>query len=270
MDEAGTGPSIVFLPALSSISTRTEMCPLFDRLAPEFRVSTVDWPGFGDLPRGRLEWSPEMLSAFLDWFLSEIVAPPHVVVAAGHAASYALYHAAFRPGTIKRLVLIAPTWRGPLPTMMGGQRPWFTRLRGAVDHWAIGPLVYRLNVSRFVMIRMAQDHVYEDPSWLSGDRLAAKLAVTRAPGARYASVRFVTGALDRVESRAAFLDLARGANVPMLVIYGDRTPPRSRAEMEALAGAPGVELKLLPHGKLLIHEEFPDAAVATIRSFLVL
>ena len=142
MDEAGTGPSIVFLPALSSISTRTEMCPLFDRLAPEFRVSTVDWPGFGDLPRGRLEWSPEMLSAFLDWFLSEIVAPPHVVVAAGHAASYALYHAAFRPGTIKRLVLIAPTWRGPLPTMMGGQRPWFTRLRRAVDHWAIGPLVF--------------------------------------------------------------------------------------------------------------------------------
>ena len=148
--------------------------------------------------------------------------------------------------------------------MMGGQRPWFTRLRGAVDHWAIGPLVYRLNVSRFVMIRMAQDHVYEDPSWLSGDRLAAKLAVTRAPGAWYASVRFVTGALDRVESRAAFLDLARGANVPMLVIYGDRTPPRSRAEMEGLAAAPGVELKLLLHGKLLIHEEFPDAAVATI------
>jgi hypothetical protein len=72
MGEAGTGPSMVLLPALSSISTRVEMCPLFDRLAPEFRVSTVDWPGFGDLPRGRVDWSPEMLSAFLDWFLSEI------------------------------------------------------------------------------------------------------------------------------------------------------------------------------------------------------
>src|SRR6516162_4251913 len=64
MDEAGTGPSIVFLPALSSISTRTEMCPLFDRLAPEFRVSTVDWPGFGDLPRGRLEGTTEVLLVF--------------------------------------------------------------------------------------------------------------------------------------------------------------------------------------------------------------
>lgn len=245
------------------------MRPLLNRLAPEFRVSTVDWPGFGDLARARVDWSPEMLSAFLDWFLSEIVAPPHVVVAAGHAAAYAMYQAAHRRGTIERLVLIAPTWRGPLPTMMGGQRRWFNRIRAAVDHWGVGPLLYRLNVSRFVVTRMAREHVYEDPAWLSGNRLSAKLAVTRAPGARYASVRFVSGALDRIESRAAFLDLARRANVPTLVIYGDQTPLRSRAEMEAFAGVPGIELKLLPHGKLAIHEEFPEPVAATIRSFLI-
>ena len=144
MDEAGSGPSVVLLPALSSISTRAEMRPLFERLAPEFRVSTVDWPGFGDLRRARTDWSPEILSAFLNWFLNEIVAPPHVFVAAGHAASYALYQAAYRHGTIERLVLIAPTWRGPLPTMMGGQRPWFTRIRAAVDHWGLRQATERL------------------------------------------------------------------------------------------------------------------------------
>jgi len=268
MDEAGTGPSVVLLPALSSISTRAEMRPLFETLAPEFRVSSVDWPGFGDLVRRRTDWSPAILSAFLDWFLSEIVAPPHIVVAAGHAASYALYQAAYRRDTIERLVLIAPTWRGPLPTMMGGQRPWFAHIRVVVDHWAIGPLLYRLNMSRFVVTRMAREHVYEDPGWLSGDRLSAKLAVTRTSGARHASVRFVSGALDRVESRAAFLDLARRADLPILVIYGDHTPPRSRAEMEALAEVPGAELKLLPHGKLSIHEEFPVPVADTIKSFL--
>ena len=126
-------------------------------------------------------------------------------MAAGHAASYALYQAAYRHGTIERLVLIAPTWRGPLPTMMGGQRPWFAHIRVVVDHWAIGPLLYRLNMSRFVVTRMAREHVYEDPGWLSGDRLSAKLAVTRTSGARHAAVRFVSGALDRVESRAPFL-----------------------------------------------------------------
>ena len=268
MDEAGSGPSVVLLPALSSISTRAEMRPLFETLAPEFRVSTVDWPGFGDLVRLRTDWSPEILSAFLDWFLSEVVAPPHLVVAAGHAASYALYQAAYRHGTIERLVLIAPTWRGPLPTMIGGQRPWFAHVRVIVDHWGIGPLLYRLNMSRFVVTRMAREHVYEDPGWLSGDRLSAKLAVTRTPGARHASVRFVSGALDRVESRAAFLDLARRADLPILVIYGDQTPPRSRAEMEALAEVPGAELRLLPHGKLSIHEEFPESVAGAVKSFL--
>jgi pimeloyl-ACP methyl ester carboxylesterase len=268
MDEAGSGRSIVLLPALSSISTRKEMQPLFDRLTPAFRVSTVDWPGFGDLARPRANWSPDAMSAFLNWFLGEIVPPPHMIVAAGHAATYALYQASYQPGTIERLVLIAPTWRGPLPTMMGGQRPWFARIRDAVDLPGLGSILYQLNVSRFVVSKMAREHVYSDPGWLSGDRLAAKLAVTRAPGARYASVRFVSGGLDRVESRAAFLDLARRVKVPILVVYGDQTPLKSRAEMEALVELPNVRVDRLAKGKLAIHEELPEAVASAITPFL--
>jgi pimeloyl-ACP methyl ester carboxylesterase len=268
MDEAGSGRSVVLLSALSTISTRAEMRPLFDRLATDFHVVTVDWPGFGDLARPTVDWTPDALSAFLNWFLSEIVTPPHTVVAAGHAASYALWQAVYHAGTIARLILIAPTWRDPFPTMMGGQRPWFARIRAAVDHRGIGPLLYRLNVSRFVVAKMAREHVYSDPNRLSGDRLAAKLAVTRAAGARHASVRFVTGGLDLVANRDAFLDLAQRASVPILLIYGDQTPARSRSEMEALSALPNVSVKRLPAGKLSIHEEFPDAVVKVITPFL--
>ena len=268
MDEAGSGRSVVLLPALSSISTRREVRPLFERLSSQFRVATVDWPGFGDRPRPRDDWSPDILSAFLNWFLSEVVSPPHVVVAAGHASTYALHQVVDRPGTITRLVLIAPTWRGPLPTMMGGARPWFARVRAAVDHPIVGPPLYRLNVSRFVVKRMAREHVYSDPDWLAGKRLAEKLAVTRAPGARHGSVRFVTGALDRVESRMSFLDLAERADVPILAVYGNETPPRSRAEMEALIELPKVRVTRLVKGKLAVHEELPDGIVSAIMPFL--
>jgi hypothetical protein len=58
MDDAGNGPTVVLLPALSSISTREEMRPLFDRLAPNFRVVTVDWPGFGNQARPQIDWTP--------------------------------------------------------------------------------------------------------------------------------------------------------------------------------------------------------------------
>jgi len=269
VDEAGSGASVVLLPALSTISTRLEMRPLFDRLVPHFHVVTVDWPGFGDQPRPREEWSPELLSAFLNWFLSHIVAPPHTVIAAGHAATYALCQTVLRPGTIDRLVLVAPTWRGPLPTMMGGKRAWFSRVRAAIDHPVVGPLLYRLNVCRYLITRMAREHVYSDPDWLDGDRLAAKLAVTHAPGARHSSVRFVTGALDRVDNRAAFLDLARRANIPLLLLYGDETPPRSRAEMEALAQLANVQVERIMKGKLAIHEEFPEIVSIAIRQFLM-
>jgi pimeloyl-ACP methyl ester carboxylesterase len=268
MDEAGSGRSVVLLPALSSISTRREMRPLFERLQSRFHVVTVDWPGFGDRPRRRDDWSPEILSAFLNWFLNEIVLPPHAVVAAGHAATYALYQAVHRPGTIERLILIAPTWRGPLPTMMGGARPWFARVRTAIDHPLVGPLLYRLNVSRVVIKKMAREHVYSDPDWLAGNRLAEKLAVTHATGARHASVRFVTGALDRVESRMSFFDLAQRADVPILVVYGDETPPKSRAEMEALTDLPKVRVTRLAKGKLAVHEELPDSVVSAITPFL--
>jgi len=268
LEEAGSGPSVVLLPALSSISTRDEMHPLLTRLASRFRAVAVDWPGFGNRPRPNFDWSPELLSKYLNWFLTEVVRQPHAIVAAGHAATYALYQSVQRPGTTGRLVLIAPTWRGPLPTMMDGQRPWFRRLRAVLDRPVVGSLLYRMNVSQFVVLKMARGHVYEDREWLSGQRLADKLAVTRAPGAKFGGVRFVTGGLDREESRASFLDLARRANVPILVLYGEHTPPKSRAEMEALAEIPGVRIERLRAGKLAVHEEFPELVADAALSFL--
>lgn len=267
LDEVGEGPTALLLPALSSISTRGEMQPLLERLQEHHRVVTVDWPGFGDRPRPNLDYTPAMLQAFLDWLLTEIVPRPALIVAAGHASAYALDHLARHPGTVDRLVLVAPTWRGPFPTMMGGERPWFARIRAAVDAPVLGPALYALNLSGPVIRKMVVGHVYSDPAWLTPERMAAKRAVTSATGARHASVRFVTGGLDRVASRDAFLALAEKAAVPTLVVYGAETPPKSRAEMEALAARPGIESVRLPQGKLSLHEEFPDAVAEAIARF---
>jgi hypothetical protein len=101
----------------------------------------------------------------------------------------------------------------------------------------IGWLLYRLNVNSFVVGKMVAGHVYSDPTWLSGERLIKKRQVMDVPGARYASAAFVTGALDRVSSRADFLVLAARAAVPIFLIYAAETPSRSRSEMDALAAA---------------------------------
>jgi hypothetical protein len=260
---------LLLLPALSSISTRREMRPLQERLASTFATASVDWPGFGDQAKPRVDWRPEAYAAFLDHLVTHVVAKPFATVAAGHAAPYVLAQAAAMPGSMGRLCLVAPTWRGPLPTMMGKRHAAFARIVRAIDHPVLGPLLYRLNVNRFVVRMMARGHVYADPDWLSGSRLAEKLAVTRTAGARHASVRFVAGELDAVQSRAEFLALAERISDPILVLYAGGTPPKSKAEMEALAALPNIRAARLSVGKLAMHEEFPGDVADAISSFLL-
>ena len=261
-DTSGQGPTVLLLPALSSISTRREMWPLQERLSSQYRTVSVDWPGFGDQARPAIDWIPAAYAAFLEYILEAVAPSPHAIIAAGHAATYALAHACARPASLGRLVLVAPTWRGPLPTMMNGRRPFFNQLCKFVDLPVLGPLLHKLNVNGVVVRFMASGHVYADPAWLSGERLREKLAVTRAGGDRFASIRFVTWGLVPIDTREQFLALARQAVIPMLMVYGDQTPPRSRAEMEALATISDMRSVGIPRGKLSLHEEFAAQVVA--------
>ena len=213
--------------------------------------------------------APRPTRRFSPIFLTEVVPHPFATVAAGHAAGYVLVHAADAPGSAGRLCLVAPTWRGPLPTMVGRRLPLFARLGRAGDHPVVGPIVYRLNVNRPVVRMMARGHVYADPGWLNEARMAEKLAVIRAPGARHASIRFVAGELDPVRSREAFLSHAGRVVDPILVVFGAGTPPKSKAEMEVLAALPNVGAARLAMGKLSIHEEYPDEVAAALKPFLV-
>jgi pimeloyl-ACP methyl ester carboxylesterase len=263
----GAGASLLLLPALSSISTRGEMRPLLERLGASFATVAVDWPGFGDAPRPRIAWRPDLYRAFLRFLLTEIVRP-EATIAAGHAAGYVLAQAADDPASTGRLCLLSPTWRGPLPTMTGRRLALFRGLAKAVDLPLIGAALYRLNVNGPVIAMMARGHVYADPAWLTPARMAAKRAVTEAPGARHAAFRFVAGELDPFTDRAGFLRTAGRAGTNILLLYGSQAPRKSKTEIVALGSLANVEGVELPRGKLSFYEEFPDEAAAAIVDFL--
>jgi pimeloyl-ACP methyl ester carboxylesterase len=264
----GAGPTILLLPALSSISTREEMRPLQELLSTSYATLALDWPGFGDEPKPMVDWRPPAYRAFLDHILTQVAPRPFATVAVGHAAAFVLQQAEAAPSSAGALCLVAPTWRGPLPTMSGkpaASFEWFARL---VDLKGIGPIVYALNVNPLVVLMMARGHVYANPNFLTPPKFQEKLRVTRAPGARHASVRFVTGLLDPVKNLNGFLTGARRVSDPILLLYSGQTPRKSRAEMEALAALPQVQRRVLPRGKLAVHEEYPASVEAEIRAFL--
>ena len=56
--------------------------------------------------------------------------------------------------------------------------------------------------------------------------------------------------------------------MPVLVLYGADTPPRSRAEMEALVALPGIHARLLERGALGLAEEQAPVLAPLIEDFL--
>lgn len=265
-DEIGQGPLLLCLPAPSSISTREEMRELAERLAQSHRVVRIDWPGFGDADRHSIRYRPTLESRYLAAFVQRLP-PPIDVIAAGHAAGYLLEAARSVPTRFRRLALLAPTWRGPLPTAMGPHPRLWRALETLVCAPLVGPLVYALNSSRVFVSWMMRRHVYADTAHLTDALIDARVRIAHRPKARFAAAAFVTGGLDPFHSRDSFLEAARACPARIFVAIGERTPTRSLAEMKALAALENVRSMMLP-GSLGFYDEYPDETASAVSRFL--
>jgi pimeloyl-ACP methyl ester carboxylesterase len=193
---------------------------------------------------------------------------PITIVAAGHAAGYALNLAASAPTTVSKLVLVAPTWRGPLPTMVRGQKPWLKGARELIRTPIIGQFLYQLTTTPSFLEFMYRRHVYADVNTLTPEVLKQKRTITQQSGARFGAAAFVTGGIDPYLDRAAAIADLQSLTIPVLVAIGENSPPKSKAEMSALAEVPGVTGCILP-GTLGLHEEYPRELTAQILPFLL-
>lgn len=255
----GAGRPVLLLPAMSTVSTRGELAQLAAKLAAEFQVIALDWPGFGDSDRPPLDYQPALFRQFLQDFVRAQFAEPVAVVAAGHGAGYALMCAELW----SRIVAIAPTWRGPL-AVMGAPEAMRSGVRALVRSPLVGQFLYGLNTRPSFLKWMYRRHVFVDETKLTPDYIDRRYQGTQKPGARFAPAAFVTGGLDPAQSRTEILTTCEALTVPMLAIVAEQAPPSSKAGMEAIAALPHVQSIRLP-GTLGMAEEFArDVAVAIL------
>lgn len=266
-ETAGSGQPMLLLPAFSTVSSRTEMSGLAARLVSRFQVISLDFPGFGDSDRSSLEYSSALYRQFLADFIRDIQPNPITIVAAGHAAGYAISQAARIPDSIAKLILVAPTWRGPFPTMARGQKPWLKSVRDLIRTPIIGQFLYQLNTNPGFLSLMYRRHVYADASHLTADVLTQKRQLTQQPNARFGAAAFVTGGLDPYLDRATAIADLQSLNIPVVIAIGASSPPKSAAEMSALGAVSGVTSFTLP-GTLGLHEEYPSELYTVIEPFL--
>lgn len=102
----GDREPVLVLPAFSTVSSRSELTRLAQQLAAHYHVTVLDWPGFGDSDRLRLDYQPALYQQFLRDFVRDRFAAPIAVVTAGHPAGYVLA----MPAAWSKVALVAPTW----------------------------------------------------------------------------------------------------------------------------------------------------------------
>ncbi|MGF1524311.1 MAG: alpha/beta fold hydrolase [Leptolyngbyaceae cyanobacterium] len=262
----GTGHSVLLLPAFSTVSTRAELKQLADQLRTHFQVIALDWPGFGDSDRGPLNYRPELYRQFLTDFVESELTTPTAVIAVGHAAGYVVQVASQNPGFWSKIGLIAPTWRGPL-AVMGAPKAVRNGVRELVRSPLLGQMLYGLNTRPDFLKWMYRRHVFVDATKLTEDYIQQRYQGTQQPGARYAPAAFVTGSLDPVPTREAFLADFEKLLVPVMIVVASQAPSGSKAEMEAIATLPNVQHIRHP-GTLGMAEEFGNDLAAALLPFL--
>ncbi|MEO1093472.1 MAG: alpha/beta hydrolase [Cyanobacteria bacterium J06638_28] len=264
-ETVGEGEPVLLLPAFSTVSNRAELKDLAAGLAPHFQITALDWPGFGESDRLPLDYGPALYTQFLQDFVTATFERPIAIVAAGHAAGYAL-NLANQMHTCQKLVLVAPTWRGPL-AVMGAPPSVRSGVKELVRTPLLGQALYGLNTHPAFLKWMYRRHVFVDEQRLTPDYIQQRHQSTQQPGARYAPAAFVTGGLDPALSREAFLQSLESLTCPVMVVVAEQAPPASKAEMEAIAALPEVQSTRLP-GTLGQAEEYGDTVAETIRPFL--
>jgi pimeloyl-ACP methyl ester carboxylesterase len=112
--ELGAGPPVVLLHAFGPGFDSCQWRAAAEALAPRFRVLAPDLPGWGR--SAPLEPRPRAYLACLADFLAGVVWGRAALVAAGHAAPYAIHLAEERSALVRGLALVAPLG---LPTGSG-------------------------------------------------------------------------------------------------------------------------------------------------------
>jgi len=261
-------PLWLLLPALSTVSSRSEWKDFIDVAKDVRRIVSFDWPGFGDSDRPPITYDADVLCQALVAILQYIAIKNNqsiTIIAAGHSASIALGMAAKYSNQWEKLVLVAPTWRGPFPTMTGLNPQKLSWIRKLISLPLIGPVLYRLNTSKTILKLMLRRHVWVDSSLLSPEKVLDQQRLSRRTGARFASAAFVSGGLDPAADRSWWLQQAEKLSCPMEIVLADEAPPRSRKEMELLADHANHKINI--KGRLGLHQEFGSTLARRLLSF---
>ncbi len=200
---------LVLLHSINAAANAYEVRPLFEYYHRERPVYALDLPGFGFSGRTNREYSVDLYVAAIQDFLTNIVGEPADVVALSLSSEFAAIAAQQSPDLFHSLTLISPTGLSSVQTINTNNDGIYRFLSNPI--WS--QLVYDLIVTKASLSATLAQHF---SAQIDAGLLDYHHRSSHQPGARYAPIRFVSGALftpDILENTYKSL------TIPAMVIY---------------------------------------------------
>ena len=222
-EKIGYGRPILLLHSLYPGASRREWRPQTETLAKEYRVYSVDLPGFGQSEKPLKPWTAYQYAQLLHHFITDVVKGPVALMAANGSADLALILSRLYPEDIKKLVLISP--EGYLKSFATPQdtQP-LKRLLSPV----IGTQIFLRGTSKRNLRALAETLFYQK------ERMPADFVQNIQHNARYGKGAQAAYAAYRTRFAAADTkDAFAALTIPFLLIWGEKNVdhPASILEM---------------------------------------
>lgn len=194
--------SVVMLPAISTVSSRSDLEGLATKLSSKRRCVLSDWVGYGNSDRLGETYSADMCSQYAQDLLTGglVGSTTFDLVAAGHAPGIVVHaltqlKAQGKMPSVGKLVLLAPTIHGPF-RVMGLSDTLRGTIRSSFETPVLGELMYRGISSTPSVKRSYKSHVLVNEAMLTDDFVNSKTQIAQKSNARFGVAAFITGGLD--------------------------------------------------------------------------
>jgi pimeloyl-ACP methyl ester carboxylesterase len=189
---------LLLVHSINASASAAEVRPLFERYGPRRPTLALELPGFGTSERGRLDYTPALMTASVlraaQHFRSLGFVQPIDVLALSLSCEFVAAAVLEQPARFRSVALVNPTGleSGRDEHYDGGKTKDKARLRRLLNS-ALGEPVYRLLTTSSSM-RWFLERTWGSPV-IDETLLAYEQLTARQPGARHAPAAFIGGAL---------------------------------------------------------------------------
>jgi pimeloyl-ACP methyl ester carboxylesterase len=266
---AGQGPPLLLVHSINAAASAAEVRPLHERYAGTHTVFSPDLPGYGQSDRSERAYTPRLMTDALHDVAALIHdrcgAAPFDALAVSLSTEFLARAAMEQPAHHRSLALVSPTGlngRTPRRAAPGSTREmaWLGGLlRGPGNAWggALFRGLTRPGVIRYFLQRTWGGKNIDETLW------AYDVLTTRVPGAEFAPLGFLSGALFSADIHTVYESLT----APVWVTHGVRGDFTDYRGLDLVRAQANWRVSVLPTGAMP-YFELPERFGAEYDAFL--